>query len=80
MPVSSIYSKPIRIPASAIDGNGHVNNVAYVQWMQDIAIEHYETIGGVSPMQLVGATWVVREHKIEYLVPAFENDEIEIRT
>ena len=26
------------------------------------------------------ATWVVREHKIEYLLPAFANEEIEIRT
>jgi acyl-CoA thioester hydrolase len=80
MPISSVYSKSFRIPKAAIDENGHVNNVAYVQWMQDIAVEHYEAIGGVNPMQLVGATWVVREHKIEYLLPAFENEEIEIRT
>ena len=80
MPISSTYSKFFSIPASAIDENGHVNNVAYVQWMQDIAVEHYEAIGGVNPMQLIGATWVVREHKIEYLLPAFANEEIEIRT
>lgn len=80
MAVSSIYAKTFSIPSSAIDDNGHVNNVSYVQWMQDIAIEHYEAIGGVNPMQLIGATWVVREHKIEYLLPAFEGDEIEIRT
>lgn len=80
MPVSSIYSKTFMIPATVIDGNGHVNNVAYVQWMQDIAIEHYESIGGVNPMMEVGATWVVREHRVEYLLPAFLNDEIEIRT
>jgi acyl-CoA thioester hydrolase len=80
MPVSSVYSKTFSIPNSAIDENGHVNNVAYVQWMQDIAVEHYEAIGGVHPMQLVGATWVVREHKIEYLLPAFAGEEIEIRT
>ena len=80
MAVSSIYAKTFSIPHSAIDDNGHVNNVAYVQWMQDIAIEHYEAIGGVNPMQLIGATWVVREHKIEYLLPAFEGDDIEIRT
>lgn len=80
MAVSSIYTKTFSIPRSAIDDNGHVNNVSYVQWMQDIAIEHYEAIGGVNPMQLIGATWVVREHKIEYLLPAFEGDEIEIRT
>ncbi|HEX9333116.1 MAG TPA: acyl-CoA thioesterase [Anaerolineales bacterium] len=75
MPISSIYSKSFLIPPSAIDENGHVNNVAYVQWMQDIAVEHYESIGGVNLMQLIGATWVVREHRIEYLSPAFENEE-----
>ena len=80
MPISSTYSKTIIIPNTAIDENGHVNNVAYVQWMQDIAVEHYESIGGTNPMQLVGATWVVREHKVEYLLPAFEGEEIEIRT
>lgn len=80
MPLSPIYSKTFTIPADAIDENGHVNNVAYVQWMQDIAIEHYESIGGTNPMQLVGATWVVREHRIEYLLPAFSGEEIEIKT
>jgi acyl-CoA thioester hydrolase len=80
MPISSVYFKTFLIPQSAIDENGHVNNVIYVQWMQDIAVEHYEAIGGVNPMQLLGATWVVREHKIEYLLPAFAGEEIEIRT
>ena len=80
MPLSPTYSKTITIPASVIDENGHVNNVAYVQWMQDIAIEHYESIGGTSPMQKVGATWVARSHLIEYLLPAFAGEEIEIRT
>ena len=79
MPISPIYSSTIQIPASAIDENGHVNNVTYVQWMQDIAVEHYAVIGGIQA-QGPDATWVVREHKIEYLLPAFEGEEIEIRT
>jgi acyl-CoA thioester hydrolase len=79
MPLSSIYTKNIIIPQSAIDENGHVNNVTYVQWMQDIAVEHYSSIGGIEA-QGPDATWVVREHKIEYLLPAFVNEEIEIRT
>jgi len=79
MPISSVYSKTITIPQSAIDENGHVNNVAYVQWMQDIAVEHYSSIGGVE-VQGSDVTWVVREHKIEYLFPAFAREEIEIRT
>ena len=80
MPLSSVYAKDFLIPSSAIDENGHTNNVSYVQWMQDIAVEHFESIGGINIMQSLGATWVVREHKIEYLLPAFEGEEIEIRT
>jgi acyl-CoA thioester hydrolase len=79
MPISPTYSKTITIPKSAIDGNGHVNNVAYVQWMQDIAVEHYASIGGIDA-QGPDATWVIREHRIEYFLPAFEGEEIEIRT
>jgi acyl-CoA thioester hydrolase len=79
MPVSPTYSKTITIPASAIDENGHVNNVVYVQWMQDIAVEHYASLGGIAA-QGNESTWVVREHKIEYLLPAFVGEEIEIHT
>ena len=79
MPISPIYSKTIHIPESAIDENGHVNNVTYVQWMQDIAVEHYASIGGIEA-QGAHSTWVVREHKIEYFLPAFLGEEIEIKT
>lgn len=74
-----IYSRTFTVPANVIDENGHVNNVAYVQWMQDIAVEHYAGIGGVQA-QGNESTWFVREHKIEYLLPAFGGDEIEVRT
>ena len=67
------------MPRSAIDENGHVNNVAYVQWMQDIAVEHYSSVGGVEA-QGYDATWVVREHRIEYLLSAYSGEEIEVKT
>ncbi len=79
MPISPIYSKTIHIPESAIDENSHVNNVTYVQWMQDIAVEHYASIGGIEA-QGADSTWVVREHKIEYFLPAFLSEEIEVKT
>jgi len=77
--MNNSYTKTITIPPAAIDENGHVNNVVYVQWMQDIAVEHYASAGGVTA-QGENATWVVREHKVEYLQPAFAGQEIEIRT
>jgi len=80
MPSLPIFTLQFTIPQNAIDENGHVNNVVYVQWMQDAAVRHYESIGGTALMQGTGATWVVREHRIEYLLPAFAGDEIEVRT
>ena len=79
MPISTTYSKTITIPKKVIDENGHVNNVVYVQWMQDIAVEHYSSIGGIEA-QGSESTWVIREHRIEYFLPAFEGEEVEIRT
>ena len=74
-----IYTRSFIIPNDAIDENGHVNNVAYVQWMQDIAVEHYTAIGGIEA-QGDGVAWFIREHRIEYFLPAFAGEEIEIRT
>ena len=79
MPISPTYTKNIIIPASAIDENGHVNNVVYVQWMQDLALEHYASIGGIAA-QGPDSTWVIRKHNVEYFLPAFEGEEIEART
>lgn len=75
-----IYRYQFTISIEDIDGNGHVNNVRYIQWMQDAAVRHYAAIGGVTPMQAINATWVVRSHHIEYLSPAFAGDQIEVRT
>jgi len=75
-----VYSYEFDIPTSAVDENGHVNNVMYVQWMQDAAVRHYESMGGTGPTQAVGATWVVRSHSIEYLRPAFAGERIRVET
>jgi acyl-CoA thioester hydrolase len=75
-----VYSYEFDIPAETVDENGHVNNVMYVQWMQDAAVRHYQALGGTSPTQAIGATWVVRSHSIEYLRPAFASERIRVQT
>ncbi len=75
-----IYRYEFTVPETALDENGHVNNVHFVQWMQDAAVRHFESLGGIPPMRFVGATWVVRSHGIEYLNPTFAGDRIEVRT
>ena len=76
----AVYRYQFTIPENAIDINGHVNNVIFVQWMQDAAVRHFNFLGGNDLIDKAGATWYVRSHKIEYLSPAFAGDEIEART
>jgi acyl-CoA thioester hydrolase len=44
-PVVRIFSKRFEVPADAVDRQGHVSNVAYVAWMQEVAIEHSAVLG-----------------------------------
>ena len=61
-----------------IDRQGHVNNVRYVQWIQDVAVAHWHN--SATPEQLAGVTWVVLRHEIDYLRPAFAGEEITVST
>ena len=75
-----VFTLDLVVPPEAIDANGHVNNVAFVQWMQDAATRHFETSGGLPAMRAARATWVVRSHQIEYLHPAFLGDRLCVKT
>ena len=74
------YRQNFSVPGDVVDQNGHVNNVVYVQWMQDIAVLHSAAAGCTEATQEAGATWVVRSHRIEYLSPAFAGDVVEALT
>ena len=75
-----VYRLEITVPAEVVDGNRHVNNVAYVQWMQDAAIQHSAATGCTRLTEAIGATWVARMHRIEYLSPAFTGEAITVLT
>jgi len=75
-----IFRTSLEVCEDAIDENGHVNNVVYVQWMQDVAIRHSLASGGTAAMKEEGGSWVVRSHSIEYLRPAFAGDVIDVST
>jgi acyl-CoA thioester hydrolase len=78
--MQQVYRYELTVPKEAEDQNGHVNNVEYLRWMQDAAMKHSETVGCTQATNAVGATWVVRTHKIEYLKPAFAGDRVAVVT
>ncbi len=81
MQILNIYNYELKVEENVIDENLHVNNVAYIQWMQDAAIAHSAELGlSVYGYLNSGQSWVARSHYIEYLKPAFFNDEIVVQT
>ncbi len=79
MPVIFEYRHTVR--PDEIDGQGHVNNLEYLKWMQSAAVAHSDAQGWPAERyQATGAGWVVRSHMIEYLRPAFAGDDIVVRT
>jgi acyl-CoA thioester hydrolase len=47
-----------------IDINGHVNNVVYLRWVQDIAIAHWTSF---APAAEAGRwAWIVLRHEVDY--------------
>lgn len=75
-----VYRWELVVPQRAVDANGHVNNVVYVEWLQEVARRHAEAAGCTGATRAAGATWVVREHRIQYLRPGFGGERLEVRT
>ena len=72
------FAQTFTVSATDIDAQGHVNNVAYVRWIQDIAVAHWfsatnETIRGKF-------TWVLTRHEIDYKKQSFVNEEVTAAT
>jgi acyl-CoA thioester hydrolase len=73
-----IFEHAIRVRAADIDGQGHVNNVVYVRYAQDAAVAHWKA--AAPPEARESLAWVTRRHEIDYLRPAFLDDELIART
>ena len=50
--------------ASDIDANGHVNNVVYVRWIQDMATSHWASRQPAE--EQARWAWIVLRHEIDY--------------
>jgi acyl-CoA thioester hydrolase len=70
----------IEVAPEHIDINGHVNNVEYLRWMQDVAIAHSDSVGGRQAAHDQGCTWFAREHHIKYLLPVMPGENLVVRT
>lgn len=73
-----VYELPVEIAAADIDQLGHVNNVTYLRWVQDVAIAHWTA--AAEPEDQAQLFWVVVRHEIDYLRAAMPGDAVVART
>ena len=78
---TSYFDLNITVKAEHIDVLGHVNNVVYVAWMQDVATAHIEALGvGIEQYLELKHAMVAIEHQMQYRKAAMLDDEIVLRT
>jgi acyl-CoA thioester hydrolase len=66
------------VQADDIDELGHVNNVVYLRWVQQVAVAHWNSL--TSPALREALVWVALRHEIDYKAEALPGDSIIART
>lgn len=79
--IHPFFEQEIEVTEKYLDEMHHVNNVCYVQWMQEVAIAHSVANGWPTERYLqCHHAWFARSHEIEYLTPAFLGDKLIVQT
>ena len=79
--MSTVFDLEMTVQAEHIDRLGHVNNVVYMQWMQEVATAHIDSLGlGLKEYLELKHAMVAVEHHVQYRKAAFEGEKIILRT
>ena len=77
-PSAERFELVISVAAPDIDELGHVNNVVYLRWVQDVAVAHWRAVATAA--QQAEVAWVVVRHEIDYKHAARLGDAVIART
>ena len=72
------FEKRITARPEDIDELGHVNNAAWVRWIQDIAVAHWRAVAPADHVERY--IWVVTRHEIDYLRAVLPGETVTGRT
>jgi acyl-CoA thioester hydrolase len=77
VPADPVFRRSRVIGSAEIDELGHVNNVVWVRLVMELAGAHSRAVGlDFAAYRKLGGIYVVRRHELDYLQPAFPDDEI----
>ena len=72
------YQFSFKVEKKDIDDLNHVNNVVYLQWVNNISEKHWNLLAPAEIKEKY--IWVVLRHELDYLNQAFLGDEITMIT
>lgn len=78
MGTTNKFTFTLVVNKNEIDNLNHVNNIHYIQWVQNVAQKHWNILSNSSLDEKY--VWVVLRHEIDYLAAANLNDIITINT
>ena len=73
-----VFEKEIVVTKGDLDNRNHVNNVRYVQWVQDVAQEHW--MRKTTEAMRSEFYWIMLSHFIQYKAEALLNDTLLLKT
>ena len=73
-----LYRENREVVQQDLDELNHVNNVRYIQWIQDISKSHWFAVTTEAMRQSI--IWVVKNHNVTYHRPALLGDSVLIET
>ena len=74
----NVFEQKHIVTANEIDEYNHVNNVVYVQWMQNISDAHWKELSKKATN--IDYVWFVIRHEVDYKNQAVLGDEVTLRT
>ena len=69
-----MFRHSVAIDPGDIDDMGHVNNAAYLKWVQEAVVDYWQSVA--PPDAVARHLWVALKHEITYLRPTFLQDTV----
>ena len=80
-PETQLFKTCFRVRFHEVDALGHVNNAAYLNYLEQAAIDHASFLGlTLDQLRALGGVFVARRHDIVFLKPTFAGDQLCVLT
>lgn len=78
---ATAFESFVRVRFHEVDGLGHVNNAAYLNYLEQAAIDHAVSLGiDMESLQTLGGVFLARRHDILFQRPAYAGDLLRVVT